>query len=274
MRTQTFIVSMASALVFAGAAQASPVTPPGFISIDSFGIADGITPPSAGSGYKYSSGSAYWGQAASTPYGAATSRDLIGNSRSATTSGYSRGSTFVGTNAMTMSYDGAATTQGKFWNQTAITTAPVSDAYYTSQTSIAEWGAFNTDTETPFQGVINMSAFTAFSFDLSGYSTTGSNNIAKMYLNIRDSNYVLGSYEVALSNGHVDVAASNFGALDWSSISQIEMVFTNSKIVSSGTIQTPPTGTVTVSNFGYVPAPGAAALIGLAGLVAGRRRRN
>jgi len=39
----------------------------------------------------------------------------------------------------------------------------------------------------------------------------------------------------------------------------------------------PPTGTVTVSNFGYVapvPAPGAAALIGLAGLVATRRRRN
>jgi hypothetical protein len=33
-------------------------------------------------------------------------------------------------------------------------------------------------------------------------------------------------------------------------------------------------GVATISNFGYVPAPGAAALIGLAGLVATRRRRN
>ena len=37
-------------------------------------------------------------------------------------------------------------------------------------------------------------------------------------------------------------------------------------------------GSATVSNFGYVPAavpaPGAAALIGLAGMVATRRRRN
>jgi hypothetical protein len=272
MRNTTFISSVVLSVACVSAANAGVI--PGFVSIDSFGIADGITPISTGSGYKYSSGSAYYGQATPTPYGAATSRDLIGNSRSATIGGYSRGSIFVGTNAMTMSYDGGVTTQGKWWNQTAITTAPVSGAYYSSQTSIAEWGAFNTDTELPFQGVINMSGFTAFSFDLSGYSTTGSNNIAKMYLNVLDSNYVLGSYEVALSNGHVDVAASNFGAVDWSSISQIEMVFTNSVIVSSGTVQTPPTGTVTVSNFGYVPAPGAIALLGAAGLIGARRRRD
>ena len=225
MRNTTFISSMVLSVACVSAANAGVI--PGFVSIDSFGIDDGIAPPTAGSGYKYSSGSAYNGQLTPTPYGAATSRDLLGNSRSATIGGYSRGSIFVGTNAMTMSYDGGVTNQGKWWNQTATTTAPVSGAYYSSQTSIAEWGAFNTDSELPFQGVINMSGFTAFSFDLSGYSVTGSNNIAKMYLNVLDSNYVLGSYEVALSNGHVDVAASNFGALDWSSISQIEMVFTH-----------------------------------------------
>ena len=269
MRNTTFISSMVLSVACVSAANAA------VISIDSFGIADGITPITTGSGYKYSSGSdSQTSQATPTAYGAATSRDLLGNSRSAPVGGYSRGSIFVGTNSMTMSYDGGVNNQGKFWNQTAPTTAPVSGAYYTSQTSIAVWGAFDTDSALPFQGVINMSGFTAFSFDLGGYSTTGLNNSAKMYLNVLDSNAGFGSYEVALSNGHVDVAASNFGALDWSSISQIEMVFTNSQIVSSGTVQTPPTGTVTVSNFGYVPAPGAIALLGAAGLIGGRRRRD
>ena len=255
MRTQTFIVSMASALVFAGAAQAS-VAPAGFVSIDSFGTdIDWIRPLTTGSGYQYAGGSAYYGQLTPTPYGAATSRDLLGNSRSAPIGGYSRGSIFVGTNAMTMSYNAGVNNKDKWWNQTAITGAPVSGTYYSSQTSIAVWGAFDTVSKVPFQGVINMSGFTAFSFDLGGYSTTDSLNTAKMYLNVLDSNHVLGSYEVALSNGHVDVAASNFSGLDWSSIFKIEMVLTNSQIVSSGSLLTPATGTVTVSNFGYVPAP-------------------
>ena len=121
-----------------------------------------------------------------------------------------------------------------------------------------------------------MSGLTAFSFDLSGFTTTGSNNTAKMYLRVLsfDSNgdSVLGNYDVALSNGHVDVAAANFGAQDWSAIYQIEMVFTNTNLASNS-LQAAPTGTVTVSNFGYVPAPGAVALLGAAGLVGARRRR-
>ena len=273
MRTQTFIVSMASALVFAGAAQATVA--PGFVSIDSFGIADAISPsaPTAYGGSNYSAGSdSTNSQATPTAYGAATSRDLVGDWRTFTTAGYAKGSTSVGTNAMTMSYGGSANTNGRWWNP-ASPYAPT----YSYQTSTAVWGAFNTDMGLPFQGSINMSAFTAFSFDLSGYTTTGSNNTAKMYLRVLsfDSNgaEVLGNYDVALSNGHVDVAAANFGAQDWSAIYQIEMVFTNTNLASN-VLQAAPTGTVTVSNFGYVPAPGAAALIGLAGLVGSRRRRN
>jgi len=275
MRTQTFIVSMASALVFAGAAQASVA--PGFVSIDSFGIDDGISPvpPTAGGGYNYSSGSGMSGNyETSQPYGAATSRDLIGNYKSATVGGYSKGSISVGTSAMTMSYGGAATTNAsKWWNQESFVADSVSGVKYSSQTSIAVWGAFGTEPAVAFAGAIDMSAFTAFSFDLSGFTTSGSNNIGKMYLNVLDNYGALGSYEVALSNGHVDVAASNFGALDWSSIYQIEMVFTNSKIVSGGSILAVATGTVNVSNFGYVPAPGAVALLGAAGLIGARRRR-
>jgi len=249
-----------------------------FISIDSCGIDDGISPvpPTASGGYNYSSGSGMRDNyETSQPYGAATSRDLIGNYKSATVGGYSKGSISVGTSAMTMSYGGAATTNAsKWWNQESFVADSVSGVKYSSQTSIAVWGAFGTDPAVAFAGAIDMSAFTAFSFDLSGFTTSGSNNIGKMYLNVLDNYGALGSYEVALSNGHVDVAASNFGALDWSSIYQIEMVFTNSQIVSGGSIQAVATGTVNVSNFGYVPAPGAAALIGLAGLVSSRRRRN
>ena len=288
MRTQTFIVSMTSALVFAGAAQATVA--PGFVSIDSFGIADAISPsaPTASGGYNYSAGSdGYNGQATSTPYGAATSRDLIAGWKTFTVAGYAKGSTSVGTNAMTMSYGGSANNSGRWYNSASVNVDPLSFAtqpyaptYYSNQTSTAVWGAFSTDTYSAFGGSINMSGLTAFSFDLSGFTTTGSNNTAKMYLRVLsfDSNgdSVLGNYDVALSNGHVDVAAANFGAQDWSAIYQIEMVFTNTTLVSN-VVQAAPTGTVTVSNFGYlapVPAPGAAALIGLAGLVASRRRRN
>ena len=185
---------------------------------------------------------------------------------------------------MTMSYGGAATTQGKWYNSASSVADPLSFAtqpyvptYYSYQTSTAVWGAFGTDQAVGFGGSINMSGLTAFSFDLSGYATTGSNNTAKMYLRVLsfDSNgdSVLGNYDVALSNGHVDVAAANFGAQDWSAIYQIEMVFTNTTLVSN-VAQVAPTGTVTVSNFGYVPAPGAIALLGAAGLIGARRRRD
>jgi len=278
---------MASALVFAGAAQAAVA--PGFVSIDSFGIADAISPslatPGLLTGYNLSAGSGMSGNYnSSQPYGAATSRDLIGNWK-ASGGGTAKGSNSVGTSAMTMSYGGTATTGTNKWFNTINTSNadPLDSAVnYSYQTSIAVWGAFGTDPAVAFAGAIDMSGLTDFSFDLSGYQTTGTLNTAKMYLRVLDNNGALGSYEVGLSNGHVDVAASNFGALDWSSIYQIEMVFTNTKTGSSSSSflaagVAPPTGTVTVSNFGYlapVPAPGAVVLIGLAGMVAGRRRRN
>ena len=288
MLSQKFIVSMASALVLAGAAQAAVA--PGFVSIDSFGIADAISPslatPGLLTGYNYSAGSGTSGAnyTVSQPYGAATSRDLTGNWK-ASGGGTAKGSNSVGTSAMTMSYGGTATTGANKWFNTknTINNDPLDSAVnYSYQTSLAVWGAFGTDPAVAFAGSIDMSGLTDFSFDLSGYQTTGTLNNSKMYLRVLDNNGGLGTYEVALSNGHVDVAAANFGDLDWSSIYQIEMVFTNtmtgnssSNFLAAGVA--PPTGTVTVSNFGYlapVPAPGAVALIGLAGMVAGRRRRN
>jgi hypothetical protein len=280
MRNTTFISSMVLSVACVSAANAA-VT-----SIDSFGIADAISPslatPSFLTGYNYSAGSGISGPnyTVSQPYGAATSRDLIGNWK-ASGGGTAKGSNSVGTSAMTMSYGGTATTGTNKWYNTinTVDADPLDRTVnYSYQTSIAVWGAFGTDPAVAFAGAIDMSGLTDFSFDLSGYQTTGTLNTAKMYLRVLDNNGALGSYEVGLSNGHVDVAASNFGALDWSSIYQIEMVFTNTKTGSSSSNflaagVAPPTGTVTVSNFGYVPAPGAIALLGAAGLIGGRRRR-
>ena len=286
MRNTTFISSMVLSVACVSAANAA-VTPPGFVSIDDFGIADAISPsaPTASGGYNYSAGSdGYTGQATSTPYGAATSRDLIAGWKTFTVAGYAKGSTSVGTNAMTMSYGGSANNSGRWYNSASVNADPLSFAtqpyaptYYSNQTSTAVWGAFSTDTYSAFGGSINMSGLTAFSFDLSGFTTTGSSNTAKMYLRVlsfaSNGDSVLGNYDVALSNGHVEVAAANFGAQDWSAIYQIEMVFTNTTLVSN-VVQAAPTGTVTVSNFGYVPAPGAIALLGAAGLIGARRRRD
>lgn len=280
MRNTTFIPSMVLSVACVSAANAS-VT-----SIDSFGIADAISPslatPGLLTGYNYSAGSGTSGAnyTVSQPYGAATSRDLTGNWK-ASGGGTAKGSNSVGTSAMTMSYGGTATTGTNKWFNTTNTgnADPLDSAVnYSYQTSIAVWGAFGTDPAVAFAGAIDMSGFTSFSFDLSGYQTTGTKNNAKMYLRVLDNNGVLGSYDVALSNGHVDVAAANFGDLDWSSIYQIEMVFTNTVTGSSSSNflaagVAPPTGTVTVSNFGYVPAPGAVALLGAAGLIGARRRR-
>ena len=179
MLSQKSIVSMASALVLAGAAQAAVA--PGFVSIDSFGIADAISPslatPGLLTGYNYSAGSGTSGAnyTVSQPYGAATSRDLIGNWK-ASGGGTAKGSNSVGTSAMTMSYGGTATTGTNKWFNTTNTgnADPLDSAVnYSYQTSIAVWGAFGTDPAVAFAGAIDMSGLTDFSFDLSGYQTTG-----------------------------------------------------------------------------------------------------
>jgi len=275
MRNTTFISSMVLSVACVSAANAA-VT-----SIDSFGIVDAISPSGPLNGFAYSAGSNSQAPnyTVSRPYGAATSRDLIGTWRTAG-GGTAKGSISVGTSAMTMSYGGTATTTGKWFNtMNTFNPDPLdSNVYYSYQTSIAQWGAFGTDPAVAFASTIDMSGFTSFSFDLSGYQTTGTLNNAKMYLRVLDNNGLLGSYDVALSNGHVDVAAANFGDLDWSAIYGIEMVFTNTMIGNSSSNflvagVAPPTGTVTVSNFGYVPAPSALALLGAAGLIGARRRR-
>ena len=263
-----------------------------FISIDDFGIGDSVSPTNNG-GYTYSAGSSslqnpYVSQA----YGAATSRDLLGASRNS--GGFKQGSVSVVNDSMTMSYGGTATTGTTRWYNSenneadpasTIPQSPYSQTVYSYQTSTAIWGAFGGGNA--FGGNIDMSGITEFSFDLSGYATTGTLNTPKMYLRLLTwdasvNDYVQGVHEIAtLGNGHVDVAASNFAGQDFSAVYMVELVFTNTTVGSTASNflaagVAPPTGTVTVDNFGFnaVPAPGAIALLGAAGLIGARRRRD
>ena len=261
MRTQTFIVSMASALVFAGAAQATPVTPAGFVSIDSFQI--GST----------ANGSATWNDVLTDDfgaYGAAEERMTYGAGRNANASqmGKAYGSVVVTTGVMTMSYGGlAGTSNGAFnannvanWNTGwLVDQAPVQ----TAQAAFASTTGFNWSTGT------------AFSFDIASYASSGPVNSPLLQMVATDN--VTGNTfytQVALVNGHVDVNFSTFAGIDFSNLYYIGFQFDNTNTAGSPSGGGVPTGSLQISNFGYVPAPGAAALIGLAGLVGSRRRRN
>ena len=84
------------------------------------------------------------------------------------------------------------------------------------------------------------------------------------------------STQVALADGHVDVNFSDFAGVDFGNLYYVAFQFQNTYTTAlpkntSGI----PTGSVTISNFGYsaVPAPGALALLGAAGMIGARRRR-
>jgi hypothetical protein len=125
---------------------------------------------------------------------------------------------------------------------------------------------------------LDWSSGTAFSFDISGYSIAGVNNTAVLSLIATDWNYNTFAKTITLTNGHVDLAFSDFTGVDFSNLYWVGFQFQNTDttfIAAPGVGNTiaVPSGAVSISNFGYVPAPGAIALLGAAGLVGGRRRR-
>ena len=96
---------------------------------------------------------------------------------------------------------------------------------------------------------------------------------AFLKVTLYDNSYKRASWEVAFSSS-INMSTSNF--------SSVAAGFNLDKIlaisVETGDLDYSSTVNYTMTNFSYssvsVPAPGVAALIGLAGIVAGRRRRN
>ena len=88
-------------------------------------------------------------------------------------------------------------------------------------------------------------------------------------------------FDITLVDGSVSVSSSAIAAanVNLSAMLSVSMIFTNTNqtlLTGATGVGNIPAGTLDISSFGVndIPAPGAAALIGLAGLVASRRRRN
>jgi hypothetical protein len=195
------------------------------------------------------------------------------------------GKTVTGGGLMTMSY-GASVAANRAWrnspdigsiygssaNGALSFTAP--GAYEANQAAQTAQSVFK---DTDGYG-LDWSSGTAFSFDISGYSIAGVNNTAVLSLIATDWNNNTFAKTITLTNGHVNLAFSDFTGVDFSNLWFAGFQFQNTDTTSIaapgvGNTIAVPSGTVSISTFGYVPAPGAIALLGAAGLVGGRRRR-
>jgi len=287
MLSQKFIVSMASALVFAGAANA------GFDAIDTFttaGSAVGNVASASSYGqYKDETGS----------FGLSGYRQLAGQfmgnqSGSKGTATLNQSSSVViGSGSMNMSYSGtktiaSTTLTNKAWQNTADGSnygiSPANGDTITRQTAIAGWDVTNGGSS------VDWSTLTSLSFDIANFSTSGliSANNPHLYLSMGylidptdNTTQDYHTFEFTLINGSVSLSQSSMATagVNLAAMLSVNMYFTNTYTTALGGsigIGNIPSGSVDISNFGVsnIPAPGAVALIGLAGMVAGRRRRN
>ena len=230
---------------------------PGFVSIDSFQIAS------------TANGSTTWNNVLTDDFGAfgaADERMTYGGGRNAGgLMGRAYGSVVVGSAIMTMSYGGVVGTSNGSFNAN----------------NVANWGAGYLVDQVPVQtaqGVFasttgfNWSSGTAFSFDIANYVSNGPSNSPLLQMVATDNDGNTFYRQVSLLNGHVDVNFSDFTGINFSNLYYIAFQFDNTNLsgsLSGGSSS----GSLQISNFGYVPAPGAIALLGAAGLVGARRRR-
>jgi len=218
MRTQTFIVSMASALIFAGAAQATP-TPFNYYTFDSFTVVQSESNlPNPVAGINWAS--------------PAASQPIFGASGTRAAFAFNYGS-------------GGTTTSSVSGGTATFTTTTVGGA----GAGLSYSGSAQDLTGYSFSLNLNMTGPTD-SFNWEFEDANGG------YVDYIVNYTVAGTYTIDLST------LSGMG-IDPSTITSMAI-----------SIYSPAACSATVSNFGYVPAPGSAALIGLAGLVASRRRRN
>jgi len=289
MRSQTTFVSMTTALVFAGAAQAGVSA---FSAIDNFQTAGSAvgsfsSPINNGqyvdetgsfglSGYRQITGQ-FWGNQ-SGAFGTATLNQSS--------------SVVIGSGSMNMSYSGTktiASTTGtnKAWQNSAdgnnYGMSPANGDAVTRQTAIAGWDFTNGGPS------VDWSTLTSLSFDIANFSTSGliSANNPHLYLSMGylidptdNTTQDYRTFEFTLINGSVSLSQSSMttAGVNLAAMLCVNMYFTNTYTTALGGstgIGNIPSGSVDISNFGVsgVPAPGAIALLGLAGLV-GRRRRN
>ena len=250
MRTQTFIVSMTSALVFAGAAQAT-VTP---IVIDNFTNAGTI----AGEGVAYNQQQGAYATGEFSSAGSTTGGNYLGTRQLDTwihnTGDAPVSSTMSGNGQWHNSVSGGV---GDAWNQLTA------QYLLSSVQDLTDKVIYIKGSGTSSGGGIGVQLFTGA--DASGGFT--------------DCTYF--QIDVDGQTGNFTFTDADFRLLnstfDFTNVNAIQVyMYAYGSYPSDETPETfvPNSWDYTATSFEIVPAPGAAALIGLAGLVATRRRRN
>ena len=285
MRTQTFIVSMTSALVFAGAAQA---TVPVFSAIDSFTTAGSAV----GNLASANNGGQFVDETAS--FGLSGYRQLGGqfksnNGGSGTAASNSSSSVVIGSGTMSLSYSGTKALSGTWINNASggsnYGIFPANGDSVSNQTAVAGWEVMGSGGTAS-----NWSLLTSFSFNIANYSKSGLSSantphliLCMGYLTDPTDNYSgdYRTFDITLADGNVSLSHSALttAGVNLAGMISVDLYLTNTyttSLTSTAGVGNIPSASVDISNFGVydIPAPGAAALIGLAGLVAGRRRRN
>ena len=287
MRSQTTFVSMTTALVFAGAAQAGVSA---FSAIDNFqqaggAVGDLASAPSYGN-YNDELGAfglADYRRVSGQFYGTKTTTNVISNGASTTGTAAvnSSSSVTIGSGSMNMSYGGNKASSSSWKNQDGTNNLLVDGDGVTSQSATVSWdvnGGAATDWSTA----------TSLSFDIANYSTSGliSANNPHLYLSMAylidpsdSQSQAWHRFDITLLDGSVSLSNSAITAagVNLSTMMSVSMIFTNTNqtlLTGVNGVGNIPAGTLDISNFGVsgVPAPGAIALLGLAGLSARRRR--
>lgn len=288
MRSQTTFVSMTTALVFAGAAQAGVSA---FSAIDNFqqaggAVGDLASAPSYGN-YNDELGAfglADYRRVSGQFYGTRTTTSAISNGASTTgTANVNQSSSVeIATGSMRMSYGGNKASSSSWKNNDGTNYLMVDGDTVTSQSATVSW---DVNGGTP----ANWSTLTSLSFDISNYSTSGliSANNPHLYLSMAyltdpsdNQSQAWHRFDITLLDGSVSLSNSAItsAGVNLSTMLSVSMIFTNTNqtlLTGANGVGNIPAGTLDISNFGVsgVPAPGAIALLGLAGLI-GRRRRN
>jgi len=284
MRNTTFISSVVLSVACVSAANAA------FISIDNFqqtGGAVGNLASAAAFGNDNRElgafGLADYRRVSGQFFGTQTTvYSTNGNSTYGTASVNSSSSVAIGSGSMRMSYAGNKAASSSWKNQTGSTNLLVDGANVTSQSATVSWDVSGGSST-------NWSTLTSLSFDIGNYSTSGlisANNphlyLSMAYLTDPSDNWSQAAhrFDITLVDGSVSVSSSAIAAanVNLSAMLSVSMIFTNTNqtlLTGATGVSNIPAGTLDISNFGVsgVPAPGAIALLGAAGLIGGRRRR-
>ena len=215
-------------------------------------------------------------------YGTKTAANFTnGQSTQGTASVNSSSYVGIGFGSMNMSYGGNKASSSSWKNQDGRNNLLVDGDNVTSQSATVSWdvnGGAATDWSTA----------TSLSFDIANYSTSGliSANNPHLYLSLAylidpsdSQSQAWHRFDITLFDGSVSLSNSAITAagVNLSTMMSVSMIFTNTNqtlLTGVNGVGNIPAGTLDISNFGIsgVPAPGAIALLGLAGLGARRRR--